>query len=150
VRIEIRAAVPADIEWLVAELKSFSSVYRTKLPLFDDDEKHGREVLSNMIQNHLFLVAEHDSIGVGFIGGLVSPHFFNPKIRTLFELFWWVGEKYRGSRAGSMLLNSFVEWGKKNVDWITCSLEQHSQVKDESLLKRGFKCHERSFLLEVL
>ena len=48
-----------------------------------------------------------------------------------------------------MLLKKYIEFGKKVANWIIMTLEDASPVKDESLLKRGFKLKERSFFLEV-
>jgi len=50
---------------------------------------------------------------------------------------------------GLMLLEEFTDWGKRNADWISFSLEDKSPVKDTTLTKRGFRLKERSFILEV-
>lgn len=77
------------------------------------------------------------------------PHVFNPQIKVLSECFWWVKPEYRGSRAGALLFKNYVEWGKANVDWVTMTLEAHSPVRPEALIKRGFRLQETTFLLEV-
>lgn len=103
-----------------------------------------------VIENHLIFVAESSEAGrLGLIAGLVVPHVFNPKIQVLQEILWWVSEEYRGSRAGLLLLNEFVDWGKRNVDWIMFTLEKHSPVSDRPLIKRGFRSMETAYLLEV-
>lgn len=146
--MRIRKANSEDIDWLLSELKIFSKVYTTKLSPFGD-EAYVRPGILHLIENHLFLIAELASQPVGLIAGYVSPHFFNPKIRTLSEIFWWVSVEHRNSRAGFMLLREFMEWGKKNVDWITVALEKKSPVSADALLKRGFELQEHSFLMEV-
>jgi hypothetical protein len=147
--ITVRQAQHTDIDWIVHQLRKFSEFYGTKLSLFGDDA-YARERLTWIIDCHVFLVADHSQHGpVGFIAGLAQPHFFNPSIRHLAELFWWVDEAHRGGKAGLLLLRAFTDWGRENCDWITCSLEHHSPVKDETLTRRGFKIQERSFLLEV-
>lgn len=148
-RIMVRAATPEDITWLLTQLKEFSAFYGTKKPLFGDEE-YSRAKLLELIDQHLFLVAIEDLRGpVGFICGLSTPHFMNPDIQLLAEMFWWVVPECRGSKAGALLLNKFIQWGKENADWITFTLEHHSPVRDHILLKRGFKYQERAFLLEV-
>lgn len=151
--IRIRPAQAEDIPWLVGQLKVFSAFFGTKRPLFPDDE-FAAKGLAMMMTNHLVLVAEmfHDELSagpVGFIAGYVTPHPFNPTIRTLTETFWWVAEEYRWSRAGLKLLNAFVDWGRDNADWIMFALEEKSPVKEEVLLKRGFRLQERNYLCEV-
>lgn len=136
------------MDWLIGQLKAFSAIYASKLPLFGDED-YARNALAVLIKDHLVLVAEKNFEPVGFIAGLVTPHFFNPDIRVLSETFWWVAPEHRRSRAGALLLQKFVQWGEMNADWITCALEAHSPVNPDALLKRGFVLQERSFLMEV-
>lgn len=145
----IRKAQLSDIDWILGQLKEFADFYNTKRSLFGD-LGYSKKVIEVMISEHVFFVAESEQFGpIGFIAGTLEPHLYNPEIVTLNECFWWVDEKHRGSKAGLLLLNEFVQWGKKNVDWIWMTLETESPVKDATLVRRGFKEQERSFLLEV-
>lgn len=147
--IAIRPATAGDLDWLVGQLRAFSRFCGTKLPAFGD-EAHVRAGLENFIASHLLLIAERDETErLGFLGALGIPHPFNPEIKLLTEMFWWVDEERRGSRAAPMLLDAYVEWGRANADWVTMALEHHSPVSEKHLLKRGFKLRERSYLLEV-
>jgi len=147
--IHVRPASTADIPWLLSQLKKFSEFFGSKIPLFED-EAHSTQGLHSMICDHVVFIAEQDGVGsVGFISGWRTQHPFNPKIRWLAETFWWVDEPWRGTRAGLMLLNKFTEWGKQNADWITFGLEENSPINDKTLIKRGFRLHERSYLMEV-
>lgn len=145
----IRRAVTADIPWILSQLKEFSKFYGTKRELYSDDE-WGTFFIGHLIDQHLFLVAESDQLGLlGLIAGTIEPHPYNPEMICLNECFWWVDEKHRGSKAGLLLLNDFIRRGKESCDWIWMTLEHHSPVKDLTLIRRGFKEQERSFLLEV-
>lgn len=147
--IRVRPAISSDIDWIVQELRSFSDFYRTKKPLFQD-EKYAKEFITNAIHEHVVFVAEKDFVGpIGFIAGLLIPHIFNPTIRVLNEAFWWVPEAYRHSKAGYLLLKEFIEFGKKNVDWILFTLEEGSPVNEFALIDRGFTPKERNYLMEV-
>jgi len=149
VSISIRHARDTDIDWVVGELRIFADFFNTRHSLFGD-ETYIKETMTGISHNHLLLIAANeDDEPLGFIAGVVNQHFFNPKIKVLSELFWWVAQQYRNSRAGLMLLEAFTDWGKQNVDWITFALEHKSPVKDSSLLKRGFRPQERAFLMEV-
>lgn len=88
-------------------------------------------------------------IRTGFIAGFLYPHFFNPEIMTLMEVFWWVAEPYRQSRAGLKLFNQFLEFGKDRADQVIFTLEDNSPVKGSFLTKKGFRVKEHSFVLEV-
>jgi len=148
VEISIRKATHDDLDWLLSQMKKFSDLYGTKLKLHTED--HGRASMADMVENHLVLVAEReDGAMLGMISGYVMRHPFNPGITVLSETFWWVAEEYRKTRAAVMLLNAFNSWGKANVNWITMCLIGDSDVSDRSLVKRGFKRQEVSYLLEV-
>lgn len=147
--IYTRRAKTTDIDWLIDQLKQFSRHYGTKKDLLGDEE-HARAGLKNTIENHLLLIAEKPEFGpVGLIAGIVTPHLYNPKIKILAELFWWVEPRHRRSAAGLLLLEDFISWGKENSDWITFGVMTNTPVKEEALLERGFALTERSYLLEV-
>lgn len=146
--IKVRHAASEDVDWIVSELKKFSEFYGTQRELFLNEE-NSKPLVQMWVSEHLVLVAERESQLLGFIAGLVHPHLYNPEIQVLSELFWWVPEEYRNTRAGALLLNEYMMWGKKNTNWITMTLEHNSPVNEKSLFKRGFKLVEKSYLLEV-
>ena len=145
----IRRASLDDIDWLLGQLQDFAAVYGTKRSLFPTGE-HARAGVKMLVENHLVLVAQDLEAGnVGFIAGYVLAHPYNPALRILQEAFWWVAPEHRGTRAGLLLLEEFVAWGRENVDWVTCAIEAESPIDERCLTKRGFRLHERSYLLEV-
>jgi len=149
--IIVREATHHDVDWIVPELKSFSDFYcrDKKKKLFKDHKYTRSEVVLPLIERHLFLVAEMDeSELVGMIAGLIGTHAFNNEISTLNELFWWVPQGYRHTRAGLMLINEYTRWGRENVDWAFMTLETDSPVNDRSIIKRGYQPVERQFLME--
>jgi RimJ/RimL family protein N-acetyltransferase len=150
VNIVVRKAETTDVDWLLPQLLRFSDFYGTKHSLFGDVD-YARAALARMIENHLFIIAESKDVGpIGFIAGSLVLHPYNPKIKVLAENFWWVDEAHRGTRAGAILLKVFMEYGKENADWINFTLEQHSPVNEKTLLKRGFRLQERTYLMEVV
>lgn len=147
--MKVRRGSSTDMDWLVEQLRQFADFFGSKKSLFAD-EAYVRSQLEVFMNSHLVLVAEREDLGrIGFIAGFVTPHMFNPAIKVLAEMFWWVDPLKRNTRAGLMLLEEFIAWGKSNVDWITFTLESKSPVNDRLLYKRGFKLQERSFILEV-
>lgn len=145
----VRRAVLDDIPSILEELKSFSDFYGSKIPLYRDDSI-SEGIIKSFIEKHVFYVAvTNDDEVIGFISGLLLPHIYNPDIETLVESFWWVNEDYRRSKAGIQLLEKFIEHGKKEVDWIICTIEDFSPVNEDVFLKRGFRLKEKSYLMEV-
>jgi len=145
---DIRRAESQDIDWILGELKIFSKFIGTKYELYGD-EKYSKDGLQMLISSHLFLIAEKDGKRVGFVAGYITPHLFNPSIKILNELFFWVIPELRGHGIGTVLMNAYIDFGKKNAQWTTFSLNRFTKTNDRSLLKRGFHEHERTFLLEV-
>lgn len=147
--ILIRKATVQDIDWLTFQLGKFSEFFESKYKLFGDID-YIKAALVPLINNHPFFIAENEiELRVGFISGNVFDHPFNPNIKTLLETFWWVDEAHRNSRAGAMLLNEFINYGKQNCNWIVMTLEHNSPIKEESLLKRGFRNQEHTYLMEI-
>lgn len=147
--VEIREAVPSDLDWLVGQAREFSHFNATVYPLFDD-EVQVRESLSGLIHDHFMRVAWRGGQRLGFICGYYVRHPLNPKVITLCEIMWWVSVEHRHSSAGLRLLDTYIAWGRAHANWITFSLQTHSPVKQETLTRRGFHMHESGFLLEVI
>jgi RimJ/RimL family protein N-acetyltransferase len=145
--ITTRFANSSDLDWIFAECVAFSKAYEAKFSLAGN-EAYGRSFISNLIENHLLLIGLKDGERAGFIGGLITPHHFNPDIKQLAELFWWVPEKFRGTAVGGKLFLEFVAFGKQHCDCITMTVENHTPITDESLAKRGFKLTEKAYLME--
>lgn len=146
--ITVRPAATADSPWILVQLRAFDQFFGSSRSLFPDDET-ANVALAALIAGHPFFVAVDANGPVGFIVGVIGPHMLNPTITVLSELFWWVAEEARGSRAGALLLHEFMAFGKANADWIIMTLESDSPVHPNTLERRGFRLKERNFLLEV-
>lgn len=148
--IRVRPATDADIDWLATQLREFSAQYGTKIEPFPDEDV-ARAWIHKMIREQVFLVADgyRDHERVGFIAGLIGSHLYNPRIRVLNELFWWVVPEHRGGPAAARLIDEFTTYGRANADWITFGTTKDTPIKDETLVKRGFVLREKAFMLEV-
>lgn len=148
--IWIRPANVADTPWLLSQLRAFSEFYATKVPLFPADDDHATRVIEDQIQRNPFFIAVDATAGpVGFMSGAVIAHPYNPDLRLLQELFWWVAPDRRGGRAGALLLQHFEEYGRANADWILMTIEAKSPVNPATLERRGYRLHEQTYLMEV-
>lgn len=146
--MQVRPASRGDLPWLLTQCRAFARFYGSGMSLFPGDDA-ATATLSVLIETQPFFVAEDAHGPAGFIVGLLSPHWMNQRIRTLAELLWWVAEDRRGSSAGARLLDTFIAFGRDHADWISFTLEAASPVKHATLERRGFRLHERAFLLEV-
>lgn len=146
--MEVRKATMEDAQWIAQELKAFNDFYISELSLYHSDE-YTLEFVSHLIQDHVFFVAASDSGSLlGFVAGHVSRHPYNPELTKLMEMFWWVPEENRHTGAGSLLLDVYTEWGKRNVDWTIFSLTTNTPVDPEVLEKRGYKKMETNYFIE--
>ena len=148
-KFKVRRATESDLDYIVGQFPAFAKHYGTNKSLHGN-HTHARDAMLKTIQEHLVLVAESDQDGVrGFIAGFVSAHPYNPDIRVLTELFWWVEPAFRRTRAAVLLMNEFVAWGKSNCDWVTFGIMETTPVKESAILKRGFIPYERNYIMEV-
>jgi hypothetical protein len=145
----VRPAVLDDVTWLLNEVEEFDRFAGFNKSLIPQDKSKFLYVLEGLILNHVFLVAEHESVPQGFIVGVLAPHHFNDEILVLTELLWWVRTDYRNTRAGAVLFEGFMDIGRREADWIVMTLEAKSPVKPETLSKRGFRLQETSYIHEV-
>lgn len=150
--VEIRPATHDDLDWIIDELKEFAKFFDSKHSLFGDEETI-KGMLDVCRTQHYLRVADRITddrrIHLGFLAGTLTGHPFNTNIRTLTELLWWIKPEHRGTRAGLMLFDDFVAFGKAHADWILFGLEKISPVSDEFMLRKGFVHKERNFLMEV-
>lgn len=145
---QVRPATPADAPWILEQLLAFDKFFGSSRSLFPSIEAaEGR--LAFLMDGHVVLVADNGAELQGFIGGLLGPSFFNDEVVQLTELFWWVAEEHRGSRAALMLLNAFVAVGNTRAHQVIMTLEDKSPVNPVTLERRGFRPKETNYLLEV-
>lgn len=148
-KVLVRRAVPGDLDWLVSQLREFDRSLGNRRSLIED-EKEARQKLVEISDSHVLFVAHKEGERLGFIGGVLSRHPLNSKIRLLAELFWWVVPEHRGSSSAAYrLLDAFERIGRRVADWVVLSVEHDSALRDKHLTERGFRQIERAYLLEV-
>jgi hypothetical protein len=146
--IIVRRAREDDLAWINTELREFATLYPSKHSIVGDNS-YWEGGLRGLVKDHLFLIADKDGERAGLICGVLTTNMFNPKVRVLSEVFWWVAKPFRKSRAGYLLLKEYIEWGRNNSDWILLSSIISSKIREKSLEKLGFRLQERIYLMEV-
>jgi hypothetical protein len=146
--MNVRRATQQDALWLLEQVKEFQVAAGFKYPLIKGDIDACAKLLT-LIDNHVVFIAVEGEHRRGFIAGYYAPHPFNSDVLVLSETFWWVPLDARKTRAAAMLLDEFIEAGRRMAHWIVLSLEHDSPCRDRHMLKRGFRVVERAFLLEV-
>ena len=141
----IRNATMNDVPWIVEQAKIFDEYYNGVVPFFS--ETYARENAVALINGRgIVLISEQNGHRTGFISGIISPHIYNPTIRVLVEMLWWVIPMYRKTRAGAKLLRAFTAWGKDNADMLTISIPTKTYIREESMKKNGWGMVEKTFV----
>lgn len=146
--VRIRRAVPADIPWLVSQLREFAALHPVGARIMGSDS-HAEALLAHLMATQFLAVADADGTPVGLIAGAVAPHPFNPALTMATELWWWVQPPARHTRAGLALLNAYDEWADSVADLKGMTLEVASPVNPETLLRRGYHLAEYQYVAEV-
>lgn len=145
----VRKAEKKDLDSIKDDFYDFQNLYNSKFSLIPSDS-YLEEIFAVYIKDHVGYVCEKDGDVVGFIFGAYSPHIYNPQVMTLVQSLWWVKKEHRNTRAAYLLLDKFIEDGKRHADWVICNtIEEADSIKEDIFLKRNFKLKEKSFLLEV-
>lgn len=95
-----------------------------------------------------FIVKKGDD-PVGALGALLVPNLFNPDLKTLAEIFWYVLPEYRHTRAGALLMMAFEDKAEDIADEATLSLLPSSTIGMDTLEKRGFFLGEFAFRKQI-
>ena len=149
--ILVRPVAHSDVPWLLDQLRTFDAFFNTKYSLLPS-EAAAHVMLTDWIdhpEQYPFWVAVHHDTPVGFIAGVMHPHFYQRSLTCFTELLWWVVPEYRSTSAAYTLLAQFVTYGRAHAQWITMVLGTRTPVKSTTLQRMGFQLRETKFLLEV-
>jgi len=100
-----------------------------------------------MISKGVFLVAMKDGKVVGIHSSYLSTCIFNPEIKILQQLLFYVVKGH--SKATYLLFNKFIDIGKDEANHINTMLTGHTNIKPESLKRYGFNELETLYRMEV-
>lgn len=144
-KVTIELLSEDTISWYVETATVDMLTYEVKRPEIVNIDRLYQ--LAEVIMNsETAFVARVDGVCAGVIGGALVDNLFNPTLKTLSELIWYVLPEYRNTRAGAMLLKAFISKGEEVADETTFALLHHSPIKIQTLEKRGFHLREFSFL----
>lgn len=133
--------------WLMSQAPNFFSFLQTRHSLYN--EQQIALIFRELLKNGIVLVVEKEGNVVGALGATVGGHPYNPTLLSAFEVFWWVEEKHRDSRAGILLFNEYIRFSKeRECKMVHISKLEHSPFKEEFLVKKGFSLVEKAYLME--
>jgi GNAT superfamily N-acetyltransferase len=116
----------------------------------EPDEGHIGLQLYKIIHEGVIFVSEDDGKITGTIAGMVVPNLWYPDELILSELYWFVHPDARNTSAALRLLKAFIDKGKElKVKNVAMMKMHHSPINEDVYLKRGFRCLEEAFVMEV-
>lgn len=132
------------LEWFVEEAAVSMLVNEVRRPELVNIP-HLYKLAERGMQQGTAWIALDKGKPVGALGSLLVPNTYNPELKSLAELFWYVSDDYRMSRAGFLLFKAFEKKAKESADEAILSLLFSSKVRTETLEKRGFIMEELAF-----
>ena len=142
--MEIQLLNKQHLEWFVEEAAVsmlFDEVCRPELV----NIPHLYNLANTTMEQQTSWIVINNGTPIGALGSVLVPNIYNPEIKTLAELFWFVVKEYRMTRAGFLLFKAFEQKAKDCADEATLSLMFSSEVRTETLEKRGFIMEEMAF-----
>lgn len=115
------------------------------------DVEHLGRLAFTFINNGYVWLAFDGEEPVGMLAALMEPNMWNPKVRQMRELIWYVVPEKRKSTVGGRLFKQYClkgeelkQAGKINVYFT--SMMSSTQACD--LESRGFRCTEKTYIKE--
>jgi|TARA_R110000868_G_scaffold274814_1_gene534477 N-acetylglutamate synthase-like GNAT family acetyltransferase len=115
--MKIREANKFDLPEVIAMLRDFRG--HTPIDMMKDCDN---EEYVNKMFHHILLgggvafIAEKDGVAVGMIAGVKDHNIWDPDLKMLRELVFWVKEEHRGSTAGYKLIKAYNKKAEELID----------------------------------
>lgn len=148
----IREAKIEDILKIVELLKEFYNS-TDMIKVANCDSESSIKTIKGLIENEntTIMIIDIDGKIVGCLGAVVLPYYFNFQCLTGHEFFWFVSEKYRGTKESLKLFKVIEEWAKNkgaktmimtslvyNIDALKKFYKRNQYVELETSFIRSF------------
>lgn len=146
----IRHATHDDIGAIIAMSEKFyATTHYSRWADFNPETVES--LATNLLENHILLVAEHEGAVVGMVGLFVAPFMFNHDRIGAYEVVWWVNPDAQGAGVGMELLAAIEPaCREKGVHAIQMVMMANSPPKAQAIYERfGYLHSETSFTKEL-
>lgn len=124
----IRNILPQDDARVCDLLRHFRDASGFVCLQHPDNEPYIRGLLAEIRAGRgIGLVSEREAEVTGLILGVIQPNVWNPDLRVLSELAWWVEPQYRHTTAGYRLLEAYDQQARQ--------LQQQGRVHTTTISK---------------
>lgn len=101
--------------------------------------------LGYLINKHVVLVCFKNEQPVGFMIAMLNNSVFDITIKNLTQLVLYSDKP----KATHMLVMEFIDFGKRNANYVAMSIGKFTNIKESSLVKLGFTKGDSEYLMEV-
>lgn len=114
--MNIRSANKHDLPYILDMLRNFRSATPIDIMNNCDNEEYVNKLYHHIILGGgIALIAEWEK-PIGMIIGIKDHNIWDPDLKVLRELCYWVEPEYRGTTAGYRLLKEYNKQAKQLVD----------------------------------
>ena len=130
------------------ELSAFFYPEMVKLnELFNGDYKVGKSDLKSMVEKGVFLVCRRDGQITGFHLSWLFRSPLDVSRRVLQQQLFYVGDN--AGRSAYLLFKEFIDFGKKQADYILTTIGSHTNIKPSTIKRWGFNEIETLYSMEI-
>jgi len=140
----IREITSKDIPVLLVYGKHFWKLTPYVSAGIEYNEDAVRELLQELAEEHYLRVAEEDGKIIGFVGAMIVPMIFNPKVSVATEVFFFVHPDFRGA-TGSALMDQLEKDLEDQVDLVSFGEMTSSTDMHDYYIDRGYSHTETTY-----
>lgn len=117
------------------------------------DEDAVRTLVGSLVESEagaVFVAVDKDGEVIGTTAGMLFPLWMCPAHTTGQEMFWYVREDRRRSKAGKLLFNALEKWAKEHADSFNMVALSHMHEKRIGNMyeSKGYVPLERTYTKE--
>jgi GNAT superfamily N-acetyltransferase len=141
--MKIRVATKYDTPEICRMLRAYRSQTPWARLAQADNEPYIREILAHIFAGlGRIFIAERESQVTGMLIAVKNNNIWDPSLRVIDELAYWVDPEHRGSRAGYQLIRAYQLWAEElrsqgQIEAYTIS--KMSQGPDLNYQRLGFE-----------
>ena len=134
-----------DIPYILPLVREFAREVGNEFLYENYRDKPAAALLASLVTKGILLVAEKDEKIVGVIGATITGNIWNPHVKQVDEIIYYVLPDHRETRLGWMLIR---EYDKRTKDFpiATLKLMHNSPDLTKHYNKMGYVELERTFL----
>ena len=142
----IRDASIQDIPAILPMVQEFSKEIGNQFLIDNYSHKPTAALLASLVQSGILIVSE-DADGElnGVVGGIVSGNIWNPSVKQVDEIIYYVKPEVRGSSLGWKLIKRYDD-ATKDYPLATLKLMHNSPDLTKHYNRLGYEALERTFM----